>query len=195
MKIDSFEKIYLHELKDLYSAENQLLDALPKMVDAARDSRLQKAFQSHLEQTRKHVERLEKIFAGLDMQPGGQKCEGMQGLIEEGSSVIEENTEPTFKDVMLIAAAQRVEHYEIAGYGTARALAESLGRKDDARRLQKTLDEEAATDDKLTRIAEERVNPQAKEESAEGSQTAKRREKAGTEAPSRARPVAAGPRS
>lgn len=158
MNVDSLRKLYVHELKDLYSAENQLLKALPPMVEAAQDESLQKAFKHHLDETRGHVKRLETIFKSLDFSPGGQHCPAMEGLIEEGKEAIKEIKEPEVRDAALIAAAQRVEHYEMAGYGTARTYAEKLGEYDAADILQETLNEESSADLKLTRLAERRLN-------------------------------------
>lgn len=158
MKLDSLEKLYVHELKDLYSAENQLLEALPRMEKAATDKDLKAALADHLKQTRTHVKRLESIFAGLDYQPGGHKCSGMEGLIKEGESLLEGDADSNVLDAALVAASQRVEHYEMAGYGTARAYAEKLGRQKDADLLQETLNEEGLCNQALTRLAERRLN-------------------------------------
>jgi ferritin-like metal-binding protein YciE len=161
MNLDNLRKLYVHELKDLYSAENQLLEALPKMERAASDEGLKKAFADHLEETKRHVRRLEKIFEGLEFEPGGQKCAGMEGLIAEGSDMIEEDAPGDVKDAGLIAAAQRVEHYEMAGYGVARTYAEKLGDYDAADLLQETLNEEGAADRKLSTLATRRINFEA----------------------------------
>jgi ferritin-like metal-binding protein YciE len=162
------ERHPLHELfedqiKDLYSAENQILKALPKMAKNSTNAQLRTAFERHLEETRGHVARLEQIAEELDFTPKGKKCKGAEGLIEEGKDVIEEFEGETL-DAGLIGAAQRVEHYEIAGYGTARTHAELLGYKKAARLLQQTLDEEERTDKKLTQIAESVVNAEALQE-------------------------------
>jgi len=162
------EKHPLHELfedqiKDLYSAENQILKALPKMAKNSTNAQLRTAFERHLEETRGHVARLEQIAEELDFTPKGKKCKGAEGLIEEGKDVMEEFEGETL-DAGLIGAAQRVEHYEIAGYGTARTHAELLGYKKAARLLQQTLDEEERTDKKLTQIAESVVNAEALQE-------------------------------
>lgn len=154
MRLNTLHNLYVDQLKDLYSAEKQLVKALPKMAEAASNSQLREAFQSHLEETRGHVERIEHIFDSLDDTPGGEKCKGMEGLIEEGSEVLEKRGKAEIKDTALIAAAQRVEHYEMAGYGAARALAQHLGYSDAAELLQQTLDEEGQADKKLTSIAE-----------------------------------------
>ena len=162
------ERHPLHELfedqiKDLYSAENQILKALPKMAKSSTNAQLRTAFERHLEETRGHVARLEQIAKELDFTPKGKKCKGAEGVIEEGKEVMEEFEGETL-DAGLIGAAQRVEHYEIAGYGTARTHAELLGYKKAARLLQQTLDEEERTDKKLTQIAESVVNVEALQE-------------------------------
>lgn len=161
MKLDSLKKLFVHELKDLYSAETQIVDALPKMIENATDSELKTAFQDHLTQTRKQIERLEKIFSSYEFQPGGHKCKGMEGLIKEGEDLLKTDIDPEVRDAALISAAQRVEHYEMAGYGTARAFAQQLGDHQSAELLQQTLDEEANTDEKLSRLAEKSINFQA----------------------------------
>ncbi len=152
-KITSPRDLLVHELKDLYSAENQLLKALPKMAKAADSEELKEAFQTHLEQTEGQIERLEKIGKQLGESMKGKKCKAMEGLIEEGKETMEEDAEPVLLDLALIGAAQKVEHYEIAGYGTARTLAELAGEDDIAEILQETLDEEGETDKLLTQIA------------------------------------------
>ena len=161
MKLDSLKKLFVHELKDLYSAESQLVEAIPKMASHASDSELKSAFEEHLKQTRTHVERLEQIFASYEFQPGGHKCKGMEGLIKEGEGLLTADIGAEVLDAALIGAAQRVEHYEMAGYGTARAFAEKLGDRKAAELLQKTLDEEADTDEKLSRLAEKSINFEA----------------------------------
>jgi len=153
MKMESLRELFVEELKDLYSAENQILKVLPKMIKAASSKELKKGFEEHLEQTKGHVERLEQIFEGLDDSPKGKKCKGMEGLLEEGKDWMEEDAEPEVMDAGLIAAAQHVEHYEMAGYGCVRTYAELLGNKRAAQILQKTLDEEKQTDSKLTNLA------------------------------------------
>lgn len=163
MNLDSFEKLYVHELKDLYSAESQLLAALPEMAKAATDACLRTAFEQHLAQTRAHIKRLDQIFASLDYSPKGHKCAGMEGLVEEGKHMMSAEAAPEVRDAGLIAAAQRVEHYEMAGYGTACAFAEMLGRHEDSDLLRATLEEEGATDRELTTIAWRIVNPRARE--------------------------------
>lgn len=161
MKITDLHTLLVHELKDLYSAETQLVAALPKMAQAAKHSQLTNAFRSHLEETRVHVSRLETIFQGLDYEPGGQHCKGMEGLIAEGEDMVEEDAPDDVKDAGLITAAQRVEHYEMAGYGCARTFARQLGLNSIADLLQTTLDEEGAADKKLTSIAERSINQEA----------------------------------
>lgn len=153
-KLTSLNVLLVQEVKDLYSAENQLVKALPKMAKAASAPALQEAFTTHLEETKVHVERLEEIARLLDISPKGKSCKAMKGLVEEGSETIEEEGEPSIKDLALIAAAQKVEHYEISGYGSARALAEALELADIVDILQTTLDEEGATDKTLTGLAE-----------------------------------------
>ncbi len=158
MNLDSLHKLYVMELKDLYSAETQLLDAIPKMEKAANNSELKEAFTSHLKETRNHVNRLESIFSRLDFEPGGHKCAAMEGLIKEGEEIINSDIDANVIDAALVAAAQRVEHYEIAGYGTTRAYAEKLGRTEDADVLQETLNEEGHANQTLTRLAERSLN-------------------------------------
>ncbi len=153
-KIENLRELLVHELKDLYSAETQLLKALPKMAKAATDEDLVAAFEEHLEQTQGQVERLDRIFELLEEKPRGKTCEAMKGLITEGQEVISEDATDEVKDAALIAAAQKVEHYEIAGYGTVRTFANLLGEREIADLLQETLDEEGETDKKLTEIAE-----------------------------------------
>jgi ferritin-like metal-binding protein YciE len=164
MALNSLHDLYVNELKDLYSAENQLLKALPKMAKAADADELRSAFEEHLEVTRGQVKRLDKIFAELDSSPTGKKCKAMEGLIEEGDEVLEESGAPAVLDAALIAAAQRVEHYEMAGYGCVRTFARLLGYKEAAVLLQETLDEEAEADRKLTELAETVINVDAESE-------------------------------
>ena len=166
MANDGLRELYVDELKDLYSAESQLLKALPKMAKAASSAELTSGFEEHLEQTRGHVQRLEKIFKALDENPKGKKCAGMEGLIKEGSEVMDEDFEGALMDAALIGAAQRVEHYEIAAYGTVRDFAEILDEADQASLLQQTLDEEKETDEKLTGLAKQ-INQQAHNEEGE----------------------------
>ncbi len=146
------KELYIDELKDLYSAENQLVKALPKMAKAATSPDLRAGFEGHLEQTKGHVQRLETIFEQLGQSPKGKKCKGMEGLIEEGSEAIEEY-EGDLLDAALIGAAQRVEHYEMAGYGTVSAFAEELGESEHVTLLNETLEEEKETDEKLSGLA------------------------------------------
>jgi len=155
MPENSLQQLYVEQLKDLYNAETQLVKALPKMAKAAKSDALREGFEQHLEQTRGHVQRLEQILEALDESPKGRKCAGMQGLVEEGEEVIEENSDSHALDAGLIAAAQRVEHYEIAGYGSVRTFAEGLGDSDAVDLLQQTLNEEKETDERLTEIAKE----------------------------------------
>jgi ferritin-like metal-binding protein YciE len=158
LKLESLRDLLLEELHDLYSAETQLVDALPKMAEAANSRELKAAFKHHLEQTEGHVERLDDIFRRLEEKSSGETCEAMKGLIKEGEILVNAQGDPDVRDAGLIGAAQRVEHYEIAGYGTARTLAFRLGEKQIADTLQATLDEEAGADKNLTSIAEEEVN-------------------------------------
>lgn len=161
MEMETLRELYIDELKDLYSAEKQLVKALPKMVKNATTPELKDAFTDHLEQTKGHVERLEQIFETLDASPGGKKCVGMEGLIEEASELIEEDATEEVLDAGLISKAQHVEHYEIAGYGTVRTYAMVLGEDDHAALLQQTLDEEIKTDKLLTLLAESFINTNA----------------------------------
>lgn len=153
-KIKSLDSLLAEEIKDLHSAETQLVKALPKMAKAASSADLVAAFTGHLEETKGHVERLEKVGEILGTATGGKTCKAMKGLIEEGAETIDEKGEPSLKDLALITIAQKVEHYEISGYGTARALAGRLGLKEVVKLLQATEDEEGAADKKLTKIAE-----------------------------------------
>lgn len=161
MKLDNLESVLILQLKDLYSAEDQLLSALPKMADAASSPELKSAFQTHLQETRHHKERLERVFQMLGQKPEAETCDAMEGLIEEGEEIIGLDGDPDVKDAAIIAAAQRVEHYEMAGYGCVRTFARRLGRQAAADLLQETLDEEANADKLLTHIAEGIVNPVA----------------------------------
>ncbi len=161
-KITTLEDAYIEQLRDLYSAETQLVKALPKMAKAANSEELRNGFLEHLEQTKEHVTRLEQIFEELDEKPTGKKCAAMAGLVEEGSETIHEDASPAVKDSLLIAAAQRVEHYEIAGYGTVKTFATLLGHEEAAELLEETLNEETETDEKLTEAAET-INAEANE--------------------------------
>jgi ferritin-like metal-binding protein YciE len=165
MKLDSFDSLFLHELQDLYSAEKQIVAALPKMAKKASSEELRNAFEKHLEQTKEQVERLEKIFKDLELSAGRHKCKAMEGLIEEGSELLKEDADPAILDAAMIGAAQRIEHYEIAGYGTARTFAEMLGHTEAAELLQHTLDEEKDTDQLLTELAMTSVNVEAQNKS------------------------------
>lgn len=161
MKIPNLEKLLEDQLKDIYSAEKQLLKALPKMAKAANAEGLKTAFTEHLEETKGQVERLEQIASTLEIKLTGKKCAAMEGLVEEGSEAIEVEGPDAIIDLALIAAAQRVEHYEISAYGSARALAEQLGHTEVVEMLQETLDEESAADEKLSAIASDEVMPEA----------------------------------
>ena len=161
MKLDTLQKLYTEELRDLYNAENQLLKALPKMAKGASSQDLKDAFEKHLEQTKTHVERLEEVFEELGEKPKGKTCRAMKGLIEEGSEILEKDGEESILDAGIIVAAQKVEHYEIAGYGSVRAFAHLLGQNKAAELLQTTLDEESETNEILNGLAEGVVNPDA----------------------------------
>ena len=163
MKLHSLRDLYVDVLKDIYNAENQLVKALPKMSKAASSPELKRAFDDHLEETKNQVSRLEKIFEKIGGSAKGKRCKGMEGLVEEGAELFEIDGDLTVIDAALIVAAQKVEHYEIAAYGSARTYAEMLGENEAAELLQETLDEEGATDHKLTELAERIVNPQAVE--------------------------------
>lgn len=161
MELKSLQDLLVLELKDLYNAEQQILDALPRMAEAASHPALKNAFEQQESVTREQVRRLERIFEDLGESPKGHKCKGMEGLIREGREMIEQEGDASVRDAGLIGAAQRIEHYEIAGYGTARTFAERLGMDEAARLLQQTLDEEGETDHRLTGLAEQVVNPAA----------------------------------
>jgi ferritin-like metal-binding protein YciE len=161
MELETLKDLYTHELKDLYSAENQIIKALPKMAEAATNEELSAGFEQHLEQTKKHAQRLEQILESHGETTRGPKCKGMEGVIAEGDEMIREDAEDEVKDAGLIAAAQRVEHYEMAGYGCARTYAELLGDTKGAKLLQQTLDEEKATDEKLSDLAKSTINVEA----------------------------------
>jgi len=160
-KMTTLKDLYIEELRDLYSAENQILKALPKMAKAATAPTLKAAFEKHLVETEGQVKRLETIFKALGEKPTGKTCKAMEGLVEEGSDLISEKPAPAVLDAGLIAAAQRVEHYEMAGYGTVRTYAETLGEAEAAGLLQATLDEEGMTNKALTKLAETAVNDKA----------------------------------
>ncbi len=161
-KVTNLNELFVDTLKDLYDAEQQIIKALPKMIDQAQSPDLKQGFQDHLDVTHKQVDRLDQIFKDLKMQPQGKHCKGMEGIIKEGNEVMQEVTDPMVRDAALIAAAQKVEHYEIAGYGTARAYAQSLGHQNIASLLDQTADEEGKTDKKLTKLAESHINAKAK---------------------------------
>jgi len=172
-KITTLRDVYVEQLKDLYSAENQLIKALPKMAKAADSPELAQGFSDHLEQTKGHAARLEEIFNGLDEKPTGKTCKAMKGLVEEGAEAIGENASPAAKDALLIAAAQRVEHYEIAGYGTVKNFAKLLGEDDAVKLLDQTLQEEVEADEKLTEAAES-INVEAEKGSDVGAHSHRR---------------------
>jgi ferritin-like metal-binding protein YciE len=165
----SLQELYIDELRDLYNAETQLVKALPKMAKAASNDQLREAFQEHLRETTEHVSRLEQIFEKLGEKPTGKKCLGMEGLVKEGSETMKEDYSDEVKDAAIIGAAQRVEHYEMAGYGTVRAFAELLGETEHVSLLEQTLEEEKQADEKLTQLAEE-INPTAAEGQEEGQE-------------------------
>ncbi len=162
MQKDSLRELYVNELKDLYNAETQLVKALPKMAKASSNAELRQGFEEHLRQTSEHVSRLEQIFEMLGEKASGKKCLGMEGLVKEGAETMSEDYEDAVMDAAIIGAAQRVEHYEIAGYGTARAFAELLGENEHISLLEQTLQEEKETDEKLTQLAEQ-INSEAAE--------------------------------
>jgi ferritin-like metal-binding protein YciE len=161
MKLANLQDLLKHELMDLYNAEQQILKGLPKMAKAATAPELKKAFEEHHTQTEKHVKRLEQVFEQIGQEAKGKTCKAMQGLIAEGDELVKEDADPAVLDAGLIAAAQRIEHYEIAAYGTARTYANTLGHHQAARLLQQTLDEEGVTDKKLTQLAERTINIEA----------------------------------
>jgi ferritin-like metal-binding protein YciE len=174
MKLNTLKQLYMEELRDLHSAENQLLKALPKMAKGASSEELKLAFKNHLDLTKVHVERLEEIFERLNETPKGKTCQAMKGLVEEGSEILGEDGEESVRDAGIIAAAQKVEHYEIASYGTVRTFAQLLGEDEAAELLQETLDEEGEADKLLTQLAQEIVNPEALLEDAEAEATGSR---------------------
>ena len=158
MELNTLKDLYVHELKDLFSAEQQLVKALPKMAKAAANKELAAGFQQHLQQTKEHAQRLQQILSNHEQTIRGPKCKGMEGIVAEGAEMIEEEADEEVKDAGLIAAAQRVEHYEIAGYGTAQTYAELLGDKEGQKLLQTTLEEEKQTDQKLSKLATSVIN-------------------------------------
>lgn len=179
MKIESLRDLYVHELKDLYSAEQQITKALPKMAKAASNEELAEAFEEHLEVTKQQMDRLKQILEGMGETTRGEKCAGMEGLLEEGAKIMAEDLPAEVLDAALIAAAQKVEHYEISGYGTVRTFAEHLGEDDAVDLLQQTLDEESETDEKLTTIAESVVNAEAEDAGDDEEEEAPAKKKSG----------------
>ncbi|MGH7508522.1 MAG: ferritin-like domain-containing protein [Gemmatimonadales bacterium] len=173
-KLKSLDDLLVHELQDIYHAEGQITKALPKMIKAASNPELQAAFEEHLEQTEGQIERLDQVFKLLGLPAKGKKCEGMAGLIEEGKKMMEENAEPAVMDAALIAAAQKVEHYEIAAYGCLCTYAEMLGYEQVHELLGQNLDEEETTDEKLSVLAENVINVQAEEAEDEAEEEAPR---------------------
>jgi ferritin-like metal-binding protein YciE len=169
MEHSALKELYIDELRDIYNAESQLVKALPKMAKASTSDELRSGFESHLEQTRGHVQRLEEIFDALDEKPTGKKCAGMQGLVKEGEGIMDEDFQGEVMDAALISAAQRVVHYEIAAYGCVRSWAELLGESEAASLLEKTLEEEKETDQKLTELSE-KINVEAKGQDEEGEE-------------------------
>ena len=167
MRMESLQELYIDELRDIYDAEQQLVKALPKMAKTATNEELRAAFEQHLEQTQEHVARLERVFEELGEKPKWKTCEAMKGLLEEGKNMMEEDADEDVMDAGLIAAAQKVEHYEIATYGTLRTYAEMLGFDEQADILQETLDEEKDTDDNLTELAVSCINLEAADEEEE----------------------------
>jgi ferritin-like metal-binding protein YciE len=165
MKVDSLEKLLVDELRDLYSAEKQITHALPRMAKAAENEELRTALETHLKETEKQIERLDRVFEILGKSSSGKTCVGMKGLLEEGKEMMEEVEEGNLRDAAMISAAQRVEHYEMAGYGAVRTYAENLGQKEIAQLLQETLNEEGEADKKLTQIAT-KVNPRGHKKAA-----------------------------
>jgi ferritin-like metal-binding protein YciE len=170
MQKDSLRQLYVNELKDLYNAETQLVKALPKMAKASSNAELRQGFEEHLRQTSEHVSRLEQIFDMLGEKATGKKCLGMEGLVKEGAETMSEDYEGSLMDAAIIGAAQRVEHYEIAGYGTVRTFAELLGENEHVSLLEQTLEEEKETDQKLTQLADQ-INSQAGEGDVEEIKT------------------------
>ncbi|QDV23002.1 YciE/YciF ferroxidase family protein [Aureliella helgolandensis] len=158
MKFDSLEKLYVHELKDLFSAEHQFLAALPELKARATDEDLSKVLMGQMQETRVRIGRIESVFSSLDFEPGGHRCTAMEGLIEEGGQLLSSDIEPRVMDAALVASLQRIEHYGMAGYGTARSFAEKLGRKKDADVLQVALNELGESNRHLTTLAERKLN-------------------------------------
>jgi ferritin-like metal-binding protein YciE len=175
--VESLNELFVEQLRDLYDAENQLIKALPKMAKGANSDKLRQGFEEHLEQTKGHAQRIEEIFEQLGEKAKGKKCKAMEGLVKEGSETLEEDMNDDVKDAALIAAAQRVEHYEIAGYGTARTFANLLGEREAASLLEQTLEEEKETDAKLTELAEG-INVAAEQVGEKKSKTTSRKKSA-----------------
>jgi len=169
MKTQTLRDLYVDELKDLFDAENRLVKALPKMAKASTSDDLRSGIEAHLEQTKEHVNRLKQILADMDEKAGGKKCPGMMGILEEGQEMLQEDFDDAVLDAAIISAAQRVEHYEIAAYGCVKTWAETLGEAEASRLLEKTLEEEKETDEKLTQLAEQ-INQQARSEGMEDSE-------------------------
>lgn len=161
MNLDSLKKLYVHELKDLYSAENQLLETVPTLIEAAGDEELTTSLENQLDRTKTQIQRLEKIFGTLDFSPRGHRCRGMEGLITETREVLSDVEDQEVRDAAVAAMVQRLAHYQIAGYGTARAYAEKLGQYEAADLLRESLDEEGAADREMSRLAERRLNFEA----------------------------------
>jgi ferritin-like metal-binding protein YciE len=179
MELETLKDLYVHELKDLYSAERQMMKAMPRMVKAATNRQLATAFQQHLEQTKKQAQRLEDLLAAHGESTRGPKCMGMEGVLKEGDEMVSEDADEEVRDAGLIAAAQRAEHYEIAGYGCARTYAELLGDKKGAKVLDSIIKEEGAADQKLTKLARSVINVKAKAAPSKSSQAANKREQSG----------------
>jgi ferritin-like metal-binding protein YciE len=169
MQINSLQELYVEQLKDLYDAEHQIIKALPKMIGKAQSEDLKDALNEHLEITQEQARRIEKIFSDMGEKNKAEKCKGMQGVIAEGDDLIGDVDDPDVRDAAIIASAQRVEHYEMAGYGTARTYAEQLGEDEAADLLQQTLDEEKEADEKLTELASE-LNQEAQTDAEEGTE-------------------------
>ncbi len=165
-KMNSLQDLFEHEIRDLYSAESQLIEAIPKMAENSTNEELRRGFEEHLEQTKHHKERLERIGEVCNFKPKGDDCDAMEGLIDEGEKIIKSKADPAIKDAALISAGQRVEHYEISAYGTARNFAEKLGFEEAARLLEQTLGEEKETDSKLNSLAVSKINDAAMHVSA-----------------------------
>jgi ferritin-like metal-binding protein YciE len=161
-KMKSLDDLFVESLQDLYDAEKQIVEALPKMIDKANSSELKQGFKDHLEMTHRQIDRIEQIFKEMKMPAKGKHCKGMEGLIKEGEEHIKENMSPEVRDAALIGAAQKIEHYEISGYGTARTYAHHLGHDNIAKMLDQTAQEEGQTDKKLTQLAESKINLKAK---------------------------------